>query len=319
MKKSILYSSLIAVFGIYISGCTEQVPNSGVQPDNEKSLNYIVRDGLNNRVTVGDGSTNSPLFGHEALSPSHVRGARIYDDFLIELAAPPPGANPLTALAGGAIPADEWRCSGCHGFNYEGVAQFNGADVNLQDLIPVRGRDEEFVIHMLQGGFMLSDGSMTHDYTNILSPQAIVDVADFVVNEIYDTHEFVSAATGAGLGDMTEGGEMFNDPGLPEATGVPKFIRADGTPFNCLQCHDGTNANPNATDLAGLKATVAADPFKFLHRANFGAPRDEATLGFGYGDLTVMPGLYEVVLTNGLHFGGPEQASAVMHYIIMQP
>lgn len=316
MKKTILYSSVIAVFGMYLSGCSETVPGNGVEPaDSEKSLNYIVRDGLNNRVTADSDSTNSPLFGHEALSPSHVRGARIYDDFLIELAVPPPGANPLAALSGGGVPADEWRCSGCHGFDYEGVAQFNGADINLQDLIPVRGRDEESVIHMLQGGFLLGDGTMGHDYTGILTAQAIVDVADFVVNEIYDTHEFLSAATGVGLGDAEEGAVMWMNDLLPLPTGVAAFIRADGSAFDCAQCHDGVNT----TDLPALKALANAEPFKFLHRTNFGSPRDVLALGFGYGDPTVMPGLYEVVLTDGLHFGGPEQAGAVMAYIQSQP
>ena len=321
MKKSILYIGSLSIFGLVISACTEQVSNN----DGEKAVTfdkrvpYIVKDGLNNRVT-SSGSTNTPLFGHEALSPSHVRGGRIYDDFMIEEAVASPGPNPLAALAEGGVAADEWRCSGCHGFDYEGVTTFNGgAEINLQDLIPVRGRDEEFVIHMLEGGFLLSDGTTVHDYTGILDAQAMVDVADFVVNEIYDVHEVLSAATGVALGDLQEGMHLFENDLAPLPTGVPEFVRANGSAFNCLQCHDGANANPSATDLAGLKLAAAADPFKFLHRINFGAPRDEATLGFGYDDPTVMPGLYEVILTDGLHFGGPQDASAAMHFIQTAP
>jgi len=320
IKLYIIFFGTVLLSG-FIFGCTENIPDQTQDSAQGAPTTYILKYGLNNRVLAdGGGSTNTPFFGHETLSPSHVRGARIYDDFIIELAAAPPGPNPLVALADGGIPPDEWRCSGCHGFDYEGVSTFNGgAEINLQDLIPVRGRDEEFVIHMLQGGFMLPDGTSAHDYTGILTPQAMVDVADFVVNEVYDTHEVLSAATGVGLGDMMEGADMWMNDLLPLPTGVPAFIRADGTAFNCLQCHDGTNANPAATDLAGLKASATADPFRFLHRTNFGSPRNAAALGFGYGDPTVMPGLYEVVLTDGLHFGGPEQAGAAMHYIQAQP
>ena len=310
MKKSILYSSLVALFGLYISGCSETMPN-GNGAESEKPIAYIVKDDSNNRISGYDNLV-TPLVVHAGLEPSHVRGARVYDDFMMEYpAVTPPGANPLAALAGGALGGNEWLCSSCHGYDYEGVTTFNGgAEVNLQDLVPVRGRDEEFVINMLATGFMLSDGTLAHNYS-FLDPQAIVDVADFVVNEIYDTHEVLSAATGVGLGDMGEGMAMWTDPGTPAGNGVPLFIRADGTGFACGLCHDGVTASDGAT----LKATMQADPFKFLHRSNFGLPRDVATFGFGYGDLTVMPGLYEVVLTDGLHFGGPEQAGAIMHYM----
>ena len=80
-------------------------------------------------------------------------------------------------------------------------------------------------------------------------------------------------------------------------------------------CH-GTEAG--VTTVAELKVLANDGPFKFMHRSNFGMPRDviaKTTGDFGYGDLTVMPGLYEVVLTDGLHFGGPEQASNTMAYV----
>jgi len=317
MKKSLLYSSLIAVFTVYLSACTGGVPTGGSESGAKRSLPfnpaipYIL--GSPNKRELG---SITPRDAHTTgLDPSHVRGGRVYDDFLIELDLASPGPNPLAAAAEGGVAADEWRCSGCHGFDYEGTTTFNGgAEINLQDLLPVRARDEEFVMNMLNTGFMLSDGTIGHNYNGILTPQAMVDVADFVINEIYDVHEVLSAATNQALGDPAEGGAMFNDNLAALPTGVPAFVRADGTAFNCAQCHDGTIT----TDVAALKVLANAEPFKFMHRSNFGSPRGaagKANGDFGYGDNTVMPGLYEVVLTDGLHFGGPEQASATMAFV----
>jgi len=331
MKLRIIVITTIAlILSLFIQSCSEQVPTGKTNSDtgtlqqrviNSSSGPYIMRDAQGNLVTNLPGAgAITPLFGHDALSPSHVRGARIYDDFTIELAMPAPGTNPLAALAEGVIPGGEWLCSSCHGYDYEGTVTFNGGgEINLQDLIPIRGRDEEYVIHMLNSGFAINNNGvpeLVHNYNGILTPQAMVDVADFVVNEIYDTHQVVSAATGIGLGDMMEGNEFYNDSGVALPTGVPAYIRADGTFFNCIQCHDGVISTLDGT---ALKALAMADPFKFLHRTNFGSPRDEATFGFGYQNTAVMPGLYEVVLTDGLHFGGPEQAGAIMHYIQMNP
>jgi len=317
-KKSLLFTSLIALIAISIYGCTGGPIEGGSTPERaietvDPSMPHIL-GAVNNRIAGG-----TPIQARSAhttgLDPSHVRGARIYDDFTIELGVTPPGGNPLAAaIDGGAIPAgaNDWACSSCHGYDYEGNVTFNGgAEINLQDLLPVRGRDEQFVMDMLDVGFTMSDGTVVHNYNGILTPQAMVDVADFVVNEIYDVHEVVSAARGQALGDPGEGDAMFNDSLAALPTGVPAFIRADGSAFNCAQCHDGTVS----TSVAELKVIANADPFRFIHRINFGSPRDAGAKGFGYGDNTVMPGLYEVVLTDGLHFGGPEQASATMAFV----
>lgn len=323
MKKSIMYSSLLAVSSIYFAGCSERVPNSsGAQVSSTKALAYIMRDSLDNRAS-SVGTQIEPLADH--LAPSHVRGARIYDDFMIELAsdttvAMPAGDNPLLAMAtpikdgaptGGMA---SWLCSGCHGYDYEGgIFEFgNSATNNLLELREVRGRDEAFVYHMLMTGFSAWDGTQVvnvHNYSGILTEQAMTDVADFVVNEIFDTHQYIRAPSSGGLGDHSVGSEIYNSV----ATGaIPPLIRVDGSNFNCVDCHGADGLGVADIDLYAL---AWSNPFRWLHRVNFGSPRDLGTFpDISVEDGTVHPGLYEVILTDGLHFGGPEQASDLLAF-----
>lgn len=286
---------------------------------------YIVRDSGGNRVS---NLANSPIrISAINLNPNHVRGGRIYDDFMIELgdASMPTGPNPLAEIGtptGKATPPTgmaEWLCSACHGFDYEGgVYTYNGGSTNnLLELRDVRGRDEEFVQEMLLNGFDIWDGTAivnVHNYSAILTEQAIVDVADFVVNEIYDTHAVLRAPTGQALGDHIAGEEIFASPIVDG--GVSPLITIDGLGFNCIKCH-GDDAKSGTVGI-NLVTTAWEEPSMFLHRTLFGHPRDQATHGIGFvNDPTVMPGLYEVVLTEGLHFGSPAEGSEVMSHIQM--
>lgn len=322
-----LISCLIA------TSCTESLPPATDSGEKNSSVSsrvyakvpvagYIVRD-AQGRLTRNAPATpvRSPVVGIRAghLAPSHVRGARIYDNFLIELdqAALPP--NPLLAIGTPNGPAptgdDAWRCSQCHGFDYEGgVFTFNnGATNNLLELRDVRGWDEAYVYDMLANGFNAWDGAAVinvHNYTGILTEQAITDVSDFVTNEIFDTHQFVRAPSSGALGDMMEGIAIYESV----ATGaIPPLITVDGMNFNCIDCHgaDG-RSGPAAIDLV---ASSFADPFQWLHRTLFGSPRSLAAFPGFVNDPAVMPGLYEVILTDGLHFGGPDQGSAVMMHV----
>jgi hypothetical protein len=168
---------------------------------------------------------------------------------------------------------------------------------------------------MLENGFPAWDGQNfvnVHNYSGLLNEQAITDVADFVVNEIFDTHEFVRAPTSGSLGDGMEGGVIYSST----ATGaIPPLIRVDGSNFNCVDCH-GADARSGT---AGVDLVTASftHPFQWLHRVLFGAPRDINAIPDPLSP-DVMPGLYEVVLTHGLHFGGPEQGAATMAHVQMQ-
>ncbi|MDH5217437.1 MAG: hypothetical protein OEX19_07070 [Gammaproteobacteria bacterium] len=279
---------------------------------------FIMRDATGNLSS----SAAAPVkIASSHLQPSHVRGARIYDNFLVELDLAGLGQNPLADLGVPTDPAAapsgdaSWQCSACHGFDYEGgVFTFNsGATNNLLELREVRGWDETYVYEMLAMGFDAWNGSAVvnvHNYSGILTEQAITDVSDFVVNEIFDTHQFIRAPASGSLGDMVEGMAIYNSV----ATGpIPPLITVDGLNFNCVDCH-GADAISGSAGI-DLVASSWADPFKWLHRSLFGSPRSLATYPGYVNDPNVMPGFYEVILTDGLHFGGPEQGAAVMAHV----
>lgn len=315
----------IIPFFMIVLGCTEQLPTPKEKTATPSRVSgYILRDNAGELVTNVDTTTgtNAPLDAHTTLSPSHVRGARIYDNFFIELDEADPGVdNPLIAIGTPTDPAhtltgmNSYRCSQCHGFDYEGgIYTFNnGATNNLLELRDVRGRTEEDVFHLLMNGFHIFDGTAVvnvHNYSTLLTEQAIVDVSDFVVNEIFDTHVYIRAPTSEGLGDITEGMEIYNSQAV--AGEVPAFTRVDGSNFNCVDCHGDTGNLVAGVDLYTL---AWSNPFEWLHRVNFGSPRSLATYpDITAEDATVHPGLYEVVLTHALHFGGAEQASALLEY-----
>jgi len=343
MKNFLINFTLLLFVSFYLTGCEEQRQIEADNTDTERPTDFysmnnvkvgnITGNSILMRTPAGDLATttamNTPAMVHEGLGPSHVRGARIYDDFTIELGAVVPGPNLILDIVDvGATPvspdlaaADSWRCSHCHGFDYEGgVYSFNnGATNNLLELRDVRGRTEDDVIHMLMNGFDAWDPNIgavvnVHNYTDLLTPQAMVDVSDFVVNEIYDTHIYIRAPSSGGLGDVTEGQAMYDST---TTTGIPAFIRVDGTNFNCLDCHGADGLMVTGIDLNLLSWT---EPFRWLHRVNFGSPRDLATFpDITAEDATVHPGLYEIILTDGLHFGGPEQAANLMAHIQSDP
>ncbi|MDH5259552.1 MAG: hypothetical protein OEX07_16170 [Gammaproteobacteria bacterium] len=335
LKKYIISNFLTIIFIASVVGCTETAPQQKTKVkastyqtniSGKSGINgYILRNDSGERIATGN---NTILAGHQDLQPSHVRGARIYDDFTIELAgiaSPPAGRNPILDIATPTDPAmtpasdaDTWRCSHCHGYDYEGgVYTFNNeATNNLLELKDVRGRDEEYVIHMLMDGFNVWNGTTAvnvHNYTGLLSFQAMVDVSDFVVNEIFDTHVYVQAP-GSGSANPTthpEGMEFYNSTPVGA---IPPVIRVDGSNFNCVDCHGADGLLVPGIDLHTLAWT---HPFKWLHRVNFGSPRSLQAFPDFTLDTSVHPGLYEVILTDGLHFGGPEQASALMAHVQM--
>lgn len=345
----------------FTTGCLEQSTSAAKKPASGSSAKaYIIKDDAGNLVQGAPKGNATPpaisknvapsatlpihtLQAHEAFQPNHVRGARTYDDFTIEMAGDtklkiPAAAdmNPLWDLgtfvqAPPGLTATDmpkagpgvFTCSGCHGFNYEGgIFTWNsGATNNLLELRDVRGKTEEDVIAILFNGFNIYDGTKVvnvHNYTTMLSPQAMVDVADFVVNEIFDTHVYIRAPSSQSLGNPDDGTAIYHSK-IETLPIVSPIVRVDGNGFNCVSCHGtdgkGTGATAATPSKADLPMLAWKNPFKFMHRSLFGSPRSLAKFNGFTADPTVMPGLYETVFTDGLFFGGPEQGSATLQHI----
>lgn len=327
-----------------LNGCLEQTPDAKKVANNPDNKAFIQRDSAGQLVLAAPKAAAVPktskaplpkisavhlIEDHIGLQPNHVRGARIYDDFLTELDGTVTVRNPLldaanekTLAAKITIPKS-YRCGYCHGYNYEGtVFTWNGgATNNLLELRDVRGKTEEDIINFLFTGFQIVDaaGKVTtvHDYSTMLSAQAMVDVADFVVNEIYDTHIYIRAPSSQSLGDGVSGEAIYTSVGAVPPEVINPIIKMDGSNYNCTDCHgvDGKGTNVT-TKLIDLPTLAWKEPFKFLHRSLFGVPRSQAKVKDGtLLQPNYMPGLYEAVFTDGLFFGAPEHGAATLKYI----
>jgi len=254
------------------------------------------------------------------LAPNHVRGARLYDDILVEAGTIPDGDNPLIAFAAenaDLAGADGWRCSVCHGYDFEGREFLGGAANNLLELSEVRGFTDEYVYVAITEGFSIIDGGAivnVHNYSALLTDQQRVDLADFVANETFDTHIYLKAATGGTasieFGDPVYGEELWTGMVAPvPGDGGSPLRDVRGVEFKCDTCHGADGLLVAGKDVFAVAKT---EPWRFFFRVLFGSPRAGADPGVD--DPTVMPGLYEIVQVNGLHFGGPEQGAALLGY-----
>ncbi|MDH5546751.1 MAG: hypothetical protein OEZ43_14255 [Gammaproteobacteria bacterium] len=325
-KNNLLYTSIIftavCLLAVVLGGCGEKVPavkhtksalTSKYNPEG-KPLQIV------SRATVSPNDIIPP-----DLVPNHVRGAHLYDDLTIEAGKTGLGDNPLAAFAvnNADLAGDEgWKCSSCHGYDYEGREFLGGAMNNLLELKEVRGIDEPYVYATLTNGFeILVNGAVqnVHNYSTILTNLQRADLGDFTAEETFDTHVFLKAAAGGtvvnGMELMAYGGEIWNGQvqPLPPLDGGNGSLRdVQGNAFDCATCHNGGSA---ITD-AQVHQLAKTDPWFYFYRVLWGSPRAGSLPMIG--DQTVMPGLFEIIKVNPLYFGEPEDGAAVLAYSQMQ-
>ena len=339
--KPVLGWTAVAATVIFSAGCLEQpAAKKTATTTTSKASGAVIQRGANDRLILAAAPVNTippkittsvapihALAAHTDLTPNHVRGARIYDDFLTELDKKVTAENPLLTVAEGdktgITKEKSYRCGYCHGFDYESSRfTWNGGGNSLLELRAARARTEDDVIALLSSGFTMWDGTKVvtaHNYSALLTPQAMVDVADFVVNEIFDTHVYISQAAKASLGSLADGEALYNS--AASTTGVHPIVKMDGTNYNCVDCHgtDGKGLGAKTPADPTLKIDIAAeawaDPWKFLHRTLFGVPRSLTKYPGFTKEPSVMSGFYETVLTDGLFMGGPKQGAATLMYV----
>ena len=325
MKHKIILGLFAAL--IVIAGCTEQRARVSKEdrlsniynPDNEP-LNIVAR------TTVRPTDIIPP-----DLVPNHIRGSHLYDNLLIEAGVAGLGDNPLAAfavnpagLAGTGLAGDEgWRCVNCHGYDFEGMEFLGGATNNILELKEVRGIDEPYVYSVLTSGFdILANGALinVHNYSTILTDLQRADLGDFTAEETFDTHVYLKASAGGTVVNaadlMAYGMEIWNgtvQPNPPLDGGNGSMRDVQGNAFDCATCH-----NPTSTITDAQVFTLAkTDPWLFLYRTMWGSPRTGSNPSIG--DITMMPGLLEIVKVNPLYFGEAEDAAAVLAHAQAQP
>jgi len=244
---------------------------------------------------------------------SSIVGGRVYDDWAVEMGTDVPGPNPLLAFAPDQAAAsavsdvDGWRCSQCHGYDFEGGAF--GFTNNLVNLKEINSWTLDYVFDVIKNGYEVIDPATNqiirvHKYAGIVHRPRLWSAAKFLVEEVFDTHTVIRPITG-GLREpqasAVNGEALYN--------GLSLLAFPDGTMLDCVTCHgaDGklaTRADGSATDIFLLSWT---DPWKFFHQTKFGTPV------FTMGDI-VMPGTLTTVRAEDEHYSGNHDVADVQMF-----
>lgn len=308
-----------------LAGCGEQPPPKAFDKSKKANLVSPNTEPLNvvSKAIVGTKDIIPP-----DLIPNHVRGAHLYDNLLIEAGKTGLGENPLAKYAASQIGLagdDGWRCSSCHGYDYEGREFIGGAANNLLELKAVRGIDEPYVYAVLTQGFDILDKGViknVHNYSKILTDLQRADLGDFTAEETFDTHVYLKAAAGGTVVNAMDllayGQEIWDGTVKPTPLdGQPGSLRdIQGKPFACTTCHNATTANPLYKE-AAIHKLAKTDPWFYFFRVLWGSPR--ANSDPMVGDVTAMPGLFEIIKVNPLYFGEPGDGAAVLAYSQSKP
>ncbi len=217
-------------------------------------------------VTPPGGTTIPPGDERQVIA----RGGRLYDNWIVELAAPvPPVDNPTLALqsfTGGtnaATGASTWRCKECHGWDYKGSAGVYGDTASTHytgfgGLLNTIKTEEEIVTYLTSGAIIF--GQHVHIFDGLLALEDMQALAKFIKSGMVDSYPGIKADGFVnGLPEnFANGRELYRwtgDFGIPNG--------------NCEWCH-GTDGNK---ELAVSLGNVAKDnPWETLHKIRFGQP-----------------------------------------------
>lgn len=170
-----------------------------------------------------------------------IRGAHAYDQWF-SIANEPGELHPLIEFENPLLysKSDTWRCSLCHGWDYNGEFIFN-----FPGLIDVRLQTANELFNAIKYGWIISTRSINsrHVFSNLLSDGQIYDLCYFIKTRIKNF-------------DIASGNPII---GKDRYTGA------------CLQCHaNQTDGTPNLM----LLSLASDNPGKFIHISRFGTVAD---------------------------------------------
>jgi mono/diheme cytochrome c family protein len=139
-------------------------------------------------------------------------GGRLYDSWWLVLGKPEPDTNnPSYPATGAATGADTWACTACHGWDYKGVAGFNGkgpvfdpteAFTGIKGIEDAEGMDPAKIAALLR--------APPHNYTPaMIRDDALLRLALFVSAGLYDTGPYIDLNTRKVSGNVDRGRAIF--------------------------------------------------------------------------------------------------------------
>jgi len=159
--------------------------------------------------------------------------------------------------------ADTWRCSTCHGWDYNGGVDGENAGGNV--VLPVTGfkgvldmalndgaAAPEKIFCAIKSGTDATSGK--HNFSAQLSDNDVLDLTKFIAQEgVVDTLQYIAPNAGT-LGKPDLGGKAYTAQSCGSTKG----------------CHGPLgDKQPNGSDMLGEMA--ATNPWEFLHKVRFGA------------------------------------------------
>jgi mono/diheme cytochrome c family protein len=198
-----------------------------------------------------------------------VAGAQLYDSWFAALGVdPPPGNMPLwsrqsTNTRSGA---DTWRCSECHGWDYQGSqgayasgSHYTGFPGVMQAL---QNMSVDEVMGQLRG-----QKDPAHDFSKYIDDAHLEQLATFLKLGLIDDSQYIDSTSLKVIGgDLQHGQQLFQQ--------------------TCARCHgkDGTEKVFRTEGIDEYLGSVAnRDPWRFLHRTRFGVAGTDMPIGYELG------------------------------------
>ena len=183
---------------------------------------------------VTEALTAAPI----TLSGDSLRGGKLYDNWMKELGADVPAhLNPqwVAANAGDTSAEKSYRCSKCHGWDFNGDKGFAG-------IMADAGKDPNEILAVLKGST-----SADHDYSAFMDDQALTDLALFVSEGVMDTTAVV--VDGKPVNGKANNGKTLFDAACTNCHG-PKALAITFHPDNAPE-YPATIANEDPLELLG--------------------------------------------------------------------
>jgi len=154
------------------------------------------------------GFSSHPAAADDKMLGSITSGARLYDDWMRELAIRKPKAAHRLYPAKGILrnePWKTWRCVSCHGWDYLGE---DGAYHTGPNYTGIKGISDKVGTPVQDIISILTDDK--HDYGKYLDEQSLLDLANFVSKGQVKMDQFINPVTGQALGENVKSSVFFS-------------------------------------------------------------------------------------------------------------
>ncbi len=151
--------------------------------------------------------------------------------------------------------AETWRCSTCHGWDYQGEFGFIG-------IWDAQNKSSEEIMAALTG-----QTNPDHDFSQFLDADRLDALVYFIQNGLVDKSQYVNA-DGSFNGDADHGQQMYS----------AVCTRCHGSDGMEINFHEGTDEPPEY-----VGTVAASEALEFFNKAGFGQPGEAMPAGLNFG------------------------------------